>query len=304
MPTILVVDDSALDRRLVSGLLGKSLDCTVVEATGGTEALEKLQCHPVDVVLADLQMPGMSGLELVAAIKSNYPRTPVILMTAQGSEEIAAEALRRGAASYVLKKKLAADLIPTVQHILTASREDRTYPLLMHFLETTDSVFVLPNDLVLIQSVVSHAQQLLHCLPLRDETERLRVGVALEEALKNAYYHGNLEVGATLAKVDHQAYDQLACQRNTEAPYQDRRIRVRLRVSRHEATFTVTDEGLGFDHASLPTTIDLSDIQRGSARGVILMRSIMDEVTYNQTGNEVTLIKHRAPESDEDPRPS
>jgi CheY-like chemotaxis protein/anti-sigma regulatory factor (Ser/Thr protein kinase) len=295
VPTILVVDDSPIDQRLAGGLLEKHIDCTLLYAADGQEALQQMARQLPDVVLTDLQMPQMNGLDLVAAVKSDYPLVPVILMTAQGSEEIAAQALQQGAASYVPKRKLAENLVATVQRILLGSFEDRMHPQLMHYLETSEEVFVLGNDSALLRSLVHHFQQQLRCLPLADETERLRVGIALEEALTNACYHGNLEVGATLRTADRQAQEQLARQRRWEAPYRDRRIRVRARISREEATFVIRDEGPGFDVSQLPTGVSVAE--HGAGRGVILMRSIMDEVRYNEAGNEVTLIKRRAPET-------
>jgi anti-sigma regulatory factor (Ser/Thr protein kinase) len=135
---------------------------------------------------------------------------------------------------------------------------------------------------------------MLRCLPLGDETERLRVGVALEEALRNACYHGNLELGPAATKADRQAHDQLAQQRLTETPYCNRRIHVTIKVSRTEAIFVIRDEGPGFDVARLPTDDELPGDEQGAGRGVVLMRSIMDEVRYNPAGNEVTLVKRAA----------
>src|SRR5262245_8068692 len=219
MPTVLVVDDSPVDQRLAGGLLEKHFDCAIAYAADGQDALEQMAQRLPDLVVADLQMPRMNGLELVTAVKSDYPFVPVILMTAHGSEDIAAQALRRGAASYVPKRRLADDLPATVRRILLGSFEDRAHSQLMHYLETTESVFVLANDLAMIQALVQLVQEMLRCLPLGDETERLRVGVALEEALQNAYYHGNLELGPPGTEADRSAFEQLAQQRLTEAPY-------------------------------------------------------------------------------------
>jgi anti-sigma regulatory factor (Ser/Thr protein kinase) len=246
-----------------------------------------------DLVLTDLHMPEMNGLELVAAIKKDYPPVPVILMTAVGSEDVAAQALREGAASYVPKRRLADDLLTTVQRIFRGSVEDREQPLLMHYMETCALDFVLPNDLDLMHTLVNHLQPMLRCLPLADETERVRVGLALEEALGNAYFHGNLEVGAAVGKADRQAYQQLAAERLWQPPYRDRQIRLSAKISRSEAVFVISDDGPGFDVSRLPTTPP-ADGEQGTGRGVILMRSIMDEVTYNAAGNQVTLIKRRA----------
>jgi CheY-like chemotaxis protein len=296
VPTLLIVDDSAIDRRLAGGLLETQLGCTIVYAADGKEALQQLAVQLPDLVLTDLQMPEMNGLQLAAVVKAEYPHLPVILMTAQGSEDIAAQALRQGAASYVPKRRLAQDLLPTVQRILAGSLEDRAHTQLMHYLETSESVFTLANDLDLIKALVAHLQEALRCLPLADETERLRVGIALEEALTNAYYHGNLEAGSADGQADRQAHEQLAAERRFQAPYRDRRIRVSAKVSRDEAVFVVRDEGPGFDVSRLAGTTGPFDAERGAGRGVILMRTVMDEVRYNDAGNEVTLIKRRAPE--------
>jgi anti-sigma regulatory factor (Ser/Thr protein kinase) len=212
-------------------------------------------------------------------------------MTAQGSEDIASEALRRGAASYVPKKKLGEDLVETVERVLAAAREDRSHSRLMHHLTDCDARFVVGNDLTLIRSLVSLLQQLVRCMPLGDETERLRVGIALEEALKNAYYHGSLEVTTGVGWPQRKAIEQIARERLVDEPYRNRRIYVHAKVSRSEATFVIRDEGPGFDASQLPDPADPDSHSRTSGRGIILMRTIMDEVRYNADGNEVTLVK-------------
>jgi anti-sigma regulatory factor (Ser/Thr protein kinase) len=127
--------------------------------------------------------------------------------------------------------------------------------------------------------------------------ERVRVGIGLEEALLNAYYHGNLEAGSVLEKADRAAYEALAKQRRFESPYRERRIHVTARISRAEAVFVIRDQGPGFDVSRLAEGVNPTDAEDGTGRGVTLMRTIMDEVKFNATGNEVTLIKRRAPES-------
>ncbi len=107
MTTVLVVDDSAVDRRLAGGILETASGLKVEYATNGVEALKKIEQALPDVVLSDLQMPEMDGLELVRQIRNRFPLVPVILMTAHGSEDIAVQALALGASSYVPKVKLA-----------------------------------------------------------------------------------------------------------------------------------------------------------------------------------------------------
>jgi len=76
-------------------------------------------------VLADLMMPRMDGLELVEEVCSRSPGTPVILMTARGSEQIAVQALQMGAAGYVPKSVLHEQLVAVVQRVLSVARIDR-----------------------------------------------------------------------------------------------------------------------------------------------------------------------------------
>ena len=190
---------SQIDRRLAVGLLQGQIDCEIIEAADGAQALSLLTPPLPDLVLTDLLMPEVDGLELVQESRGLHPVVPVILMTAKGSEDIAAAAMNSGAASYVPKKRLANDLVPTVTRLLASSKQERYHSRLMHHLHESHFRFVLHNDLELIGSVVAHAQEVLRCLPLGVETERLRVGIALEEALKNSLYHGNLEIGSVPA---------------------------------------------------------------------------------------------------------
>ena len=290
--TILVVDDSAMDRRLATGLLEKEGGYQILIATNGLEALQALKQQPVDLVLTDMQMDQMDGLELVEAVRADYPLTPVILMTALGSEEIAVRALEKGAASYVAKRRLQQDLLEIVQQVLDNSDENRTQSRLMHRMDRNEFSFVLNNDLSLVHSMVKYLQHTLRCVRLTDESDRLRVGIAVEEALLNALYHGNLEVSSDLKETDPNLFEETARQRSLEEPYRNRRIFVDALVSRESASVTIRDEGQGFDPSSLPDPCDLENLEKPSGRGILLMRSFMDEIIFNERGNEVTLVKH------------
>jgi hypothetical protein len=245
-------------------------------------------------VLTDLQMPELNGLELVRMVRSEYPLIPVVLMTSKGSEEIAVEALQQGAASYVPKRLLADELVETVERVLSASCQERSHTRLMHRLVRNEFAFDLENDLALLPAVVNYLQQVVSRMRLIDESERLRIGVALEEALLNAYYHGNLEISSSLRDESHSAYYELARRRSAEEPYRSRRICVEAQLTPAETVYVVRDEGPGFDPSTLPDATCPANLERPSGRGLLLMRTFMDEVLYNETGNQVTLIKRQS----------
>jgi CheY-like chemotaxis protein len=293
MKNILVVDDAPGDRMLAGRLLEKDADLRVQFAGHGGEALAAMADAAFDLVVTDLMMPEMDGLQLVAAVRDRHPLVPVILMTSLGSEEIAVQALQQGAASYVPKTALPRDLLETARRVLAVSSQRRGHVRLMECLTRTEIAFELGNDKALIGPLVGYLQESVTALGLCNDGDRVRVGVALEEALSNALYHGNLEVDSALREQDFQAFYSLADERARSAPFVERRIRVAARLSRDEAVFVVRDEGPGFDPSSLPDPTDPANLEKLSGRGVLLMRTFMDQVQFNDTGNEVTMIKRR-----------
>lgn len=299
MPSILVVDDSTMDRHLAVGLLRKMTDWTVFEAVDGRDALTKLELHLPDLVVTDMMMPHMNGLELVSEVKEQYPLIPIILMTSQGSEEIAVEALHKGAASYVPKRLLASELLEVVDRVLTASHEVRGRARLMNRMSRYEYSFTLENELDLVCAISSFLREEAIRLRLCSRPECLRLGVAIEEALLNSYYHGNLEISSELREQDHRLYHEAAEARTHKAPYRDRKIHVSVKITPTQAIYSIRDEGPGFDPASMPDPTDPANLDRPCGRGMLLMRTFMDNVIYNDRGNEVTLFKQRDVNPDE-----
>ncbi len=124
-PTILIVDDSTYDRILATRISHKALpNAVILTACHGAEAMEIIQHEHVDVVLTDMQMPEMNGLELVKRLRSSHPKIPVVLMTAMGSEELATQALYEGAASYIQKRSLPTHLPITLERLLALKKID------------------------------------------------------------------------------------------------------------------------------------------------------------------------------------
>ena len=296
MPIILVVDDSAVDRSLVGGFLRKRVECTVEFAANGVEALARMKDLEPDLIITDLTMPVMDGLEFVTAARSHYPDVPVILMTAHGSESLATEALEKGAASYVPKSRLAEKLFDTIDEVLSVAAAARGHDQLIRCLETTRFVFSLENDPALIDPLLKLVEQMVAGMGLCEFTGRLQIGVALKEALLNALFHGNLEIShedtAQVQDILIKENDVSPVERRrNEIPYCDRRIRVEILLSSQEARITIRDDGSGFDVSAIPDTTEAGTLESDEGRGLALMRSFTDELNFNDVGNEVTMVK-------------
>jgi CheY-like chemotaxis protein/anti-sigma regulatory factor (Ser/Thr protein kinase) len=291
MATVLIVDDSSVDRSLAGGLLGGVAGLKIEFAVNGRDAWQKIGREQPDLVLTDLIMPEMDGLELVAKVVSAYPSIPVILITGRGSEETAVQALKSGAASYVPKRLLTELLVTTVQGVLEASQEEQCESRLMNFLACSDSTFVLPNNASLVGPLVNHVHRTMRAVGLYSRASVLRVCIALEEALNNALFHGNLELSSEFRTSDGHAYQDLVDERTRTPPFCNRSIHVQARFTCECGRFLVRDEGPGFDPEALPDPTDPENVEKGSGRGLLLMRTFMDSVAFNKIGNEVTMSK-------------
>ncbi|MEE2640772.1 MAG: response regulator [Planctomycetota bacterium] len=289
--SVLVVDDSAVDRKLISTLLSKNTDWKVDVCDDGDAALLHIGEHLPDLVISDLKMPEMDGFQLVHQVKTRYPVIPVIIITSQGSEDLALEALKGGAASYCPKSRMARDLIAISKSILAVSLKQRKTEQVLSRITKSSLSFSLENDSTLIPPTIEHLQS--HMIGW-DETERLRVGVALDESLLNAMHHGNLEVDSALRdEGDGSGYRDEIEKRTSLDPYRDRKVKIDAEISEEEIVVRVEDEGPGFEPNRVPDPTSAENLEKPSGRGLLLIRTFMTQVSHNESGNQITMVKKR-----------
>lgn len=294
MPIVLVVDDSPVDQQLVGGLLKRDFDWIVEYADNGESAVEMISDIFPDLVITDLQMPKMNGIELCRKARKDFPHVPVILTTGQGSEELAVEALNAGAASYVPKSALAESLNDTVDQILEYSRKNRSKDQLMQYTTNCRHQFKIENNPQLIPPMLDFLRDSMNTLRLGDPTTVRHASVALEEALSNAMYHGNLELNEKQCRDARHSYREgdefeMVRLRQHQQPYSSRRVYVGIDLSKNKAQFIVRDQGNGFDVSTLQPITDVGNISDLKQRGLTLIRNFMDEVKFNQEGNEIRM---------------
>jgi DNA-binding NtrC family response regulator len=133
---ILIVDDEQIIRESLSFVLKKE-GYAVDEASNGIEAIEKQEAEPYDLVVTDIEMPGLRGIDLLDKISKRTPETLVVVVTAFGSLETAIAALRRGAYDYVLKPVDFDDMLHRVRKLLDHRRLARENSLLRQELHRT-----------------------------------------------------------------------------------------------------------------------------------------------------------------------
>jgi nitrogen regulation protein NR(I) len=121
MPDILIIDDDDQLRKSFHRLLAEE-DYQVESAPSGELGLEKFAAHPPDLVILDIRLPGMNGMETFKRIHDIEPKLPVIIMTAYGTTETAIEATKLGAYDYVLKPFDIPDMLHDIRDALEAGR--------------------------------------------------------------------------------------------------------------------------------------------------------------------------------------
>lgn len=122
--TVLIVDDDGALGKVLSALLGQAGIGSVYVASAEA-ALQKLDEQLIDVVISDLRMPGMGGMELLSRVVQKWPDVPVVVLTAHGSVPLAVEAMKRGAADFVLKPFEREEVLFVVQKALSRAQGGR-----------------------------------------------------------------------------------------------------------------------------------------------------------------------------------
>ena len=125
-----------------------------------------------------------------------------------------------------------------------------------------------------------------------------QVFMAVEEALANAFYHGNLELDSALKEDGSTRFAELARTRCQQSPWKDREIRITELATPYGLWITISDEGQGFNVESAMKRAEdpLSDMASG--RGLVMMKAFTDELVFSPSGNEVTLVVYSNRNSD------
>ena len=120
---VLIVDDHEQWRRYVVLTLGIKQEIEIVgEAADGITAIQKAKEHQPDLVILDMGLPDLSGIEVARQISLLSPKTKIVFLTMHDSPEVIAAALSTGANGYVLKSRAGSDLLPAIEAALAGNR--------------------------------------------------------------------------------------------------------------------------------------------------------------------------------------
>jgi CheY-like chemotaxis protein/anti-sigma regulatory factor (Ser/Thr protein kinase) len=274
MSKILVVDDDKATRHVLRTVLTSAGFSTAV-ARDGVEALRALDANRFDLVLLDVWMPRMNGLELLAKLRTIEARPRVVVMTSDDAPETLLKAVREQAVKYVHKPVEATQLLETVREALAAS-----YP------PPVEVISARPEWVELVvpctREAAGHIEAVMSQLDATLAPDvRASIGYAFRELLLNAVEWGG--------KLDPSRTVRIAC----------------LRAKRL-IMYRIADPGTGFKiedlpHAAIGQSPDepIAHMQVRESKGIrpggfglLTVRASVDELLYNEQRNEVVFVKY------------
>lgn len=273
MRVIVVESDATIRETVTSAFVSRGHTVTPMDSV--SEAVRWIEAGIVDLVVADLASATGNDSRLVHSVLSRRAPVPLVVTTREG-EEAPAELL----------KSASADALeyPFVDDALDEAIEKVHAHHVLHFdllkirpFMTERVEFDIPSKVEYLDGILNHLSERLVTLRVV-EPESIEVVVALDEAIVNAIKHGN-------------GYDPA------------KRVKIVAEISNGEAHFEVTDEGPGFREQDVPDPCLPENLLRTSGRGILLIRSIMDEVSFKGRGNCIAMTK-RADTNGSKPRPS
>jgi CheY-like chemotaxis protein/anti-sigma regulatory factor (Ser/Thr protein kinase) len=272
---ILVVDDDRTTRHMIALQL-RSAGYAVEAVSDGRRALERVRRHSFDLVLLDVWMPGMDGLELLGRLREEPSRPRVVVMTADDTSETLLRAIRQRAYRFVAKPVEPAQLVEIVRSVLAAGPEVRPIEVVSARPDWVE--LVVPCDREAAERIQEFLAHLDADLPA---DVRAGVGQAFRELLMNAIEWGG--------KLDPTKTVRISCLR-----------------ARRMLLYRIADPGQGFRfeglaHSALANPPDRPTEHmavreekglRPGGFGLLMTRQMVDELLYNEAQNEVVFVKY------------
>ena len=268
---------------------------TVTTASNGKQALDLvLADNDFDIAFSDIKMPEMDGLTFFEKVRGKNFNLPVVLISGQGDLESSIDALKLGALDFILKPICLKTLEEAIQKIDTALAAELEPVGAQQLVVDLQLTLSCESQLQHIRKIISYFNKQTQHICAKFGMDGHKVAICLQECLTNAIIHGNFAVDSDLKEKDWTAFDSLIKKREDAPNYRNKKVTILFQHTPKLMRFTVTDEGKGFDPADLPDPANPESWLKLSGRGILFIRSYMDEVRWNDCGNVIAMTKYLA----------
>ncbi len=294
---ILIVDDEPSILEMLSDYFS-SLSFLTSKAATAEDAIKIINSEEqISLIITDIDLPGMSGIDLLQFSRASKPDIPIIIITGLKTLDFAISAIKHGAQDYVTKPFELNDVRKVVEKVLRYRKITRKKIRIHEHTKSLSNNLEFTTKEIDAAVVGNYYAQFLLNSGFCTQGEYHQLYVAFTETLINAIEHGNLELHSSIKGNDFDRiveFEQIREDRLNDPEYHNRKIRVSFQFNEQCFHFTVTDDGPGFDWKKYINDNQLQDISLEShGRGFILIRHIIDEIYFNEKGNSITLIKSK-----------
>ncbi len=287
---ILFVDDEENIRDLFEEYFKSEFD--VILADNGQTALEIASSQNFDLIISDISLPKLNGVQFIKKLRFEGNLTPIIVITGDSDIQLAIDVFRLGAVDFFLKPFRMEALRVRIQKYENAELD-------MAVLFKNNEVAFQNSELNIeihpkiknINKYVALIIQHIQSNPHVKDDDLLSIKVVLYELLANAIEHGTAGISykekQLILESNNDYFDVVdnLCKKN------DRKILIYFRIDDKGIVIKITDQGKGFDLHDIPSPIDDPRGNLLNGRGIFLVRMNIDTISYNQSGNEVTVTK-------------
>lgn len=266
---VLVVDD---DRDVLSTLseILSELRLNPVTAADGAEAIEKIKTRKIDMIITDLMMPNVDGLELIQKTRQLNVNIPIAVISGHGEVKNVVNALSRGAYNFITKPFT----IKEIENVVKRGLRLREFSLGTHRLLEgirNSTEMEIPSYPHLLPSAALYIVRECQWRGVEDEAVLSNISICVDELLNNALIHGN-DLDET------------------------KKIFVKMTFEHGKITLHVEDEGEGFEYKNLLDEFSENVETLPTKRGLFIVNYLMDEFSFNEKGNRVTIVKYLDPD--------
>jgi len=254
-----------------------------------------MKAEQIDMILTDMYMPKVNGIELITRIRKYDADVPIILLTGHSTVDLTIAALRAGATNFVVKPFDIKELLSIINKVFQVISEKEMDLAINSYLTRFQKSWTLPSDEMVIAQISGVFQNDLKNLgvPMAAIGNYL---LLFQEMTFNALYHGNLELTSEIRDdgIDGQLqYQEKVASRLQDSRYNQRKILVEYTATAEKLMLRVKDEGPGFDWRSWLSRVNSMDSLDGSGRGLLLVKSFAEHLEFNDAGNDLTVYLSR-----------
>ncbi len=265
----------------------KQLDLELLLSATLDEAMSNIKEHEVFAFVLDISLVESQGEIFLRTLKAHYSSVPVIIIAESLNRKQAVSYLQCGARACLEHPASQKEIAFQLSKIF-GERAESYNPF---SLVSEERKIILPNDFGLVVQVV---KDLVYTTLPTEENNKYQVILGLNEIVNNAIEHGNLAISfeEKSEALKESVFFELAWERANSKEYRDRVVEINASVfpTEKKVVYVVKDMGQGFNWRNLPNPKDDINLLKRNGRGLMIAMHAFDELSFNEKGNEVTLV--------------